>query len=287
MGDTPIETKAFGRTEATVTCVGLGGEGVLRTTGKKEDARAVVRGAISRGITYFDSARVYADSERYLGSVWKESPELRAGIFQASKSASRDREGAEKDLKETLSRLNVDYLDLWQIHDIRTAGELAQIGGPGGAIEAFTAAKKEGRVRFIGVTGHSDPAVLTLAVETLPVDSVMMPVNPAEGVLGGFLTETLPAAKARGMAVIGMKIMGAGHYIVPRLEVTADLLIRYALDQGISVAIVGCSNPAEVEILARMGRSYAPLTETERDDLLEKFRLNAGRLAYYRAPGSV
>ncbi len=282
MEEAPIKTNTFGRAEAAVTCVGLGGEGVLRTTGKKEGAREVVREAISRGITYFDSARVYADSERYLGSVWKESPELRAGIFQASKSASRNRKGAEKDLEETLSRLNVDYLDLWQIHDIRTADDLAQIGGPGGAIEAFVAAKKEGKVRFIGVTGHSDPAILTRAVETLPVDSVMMPVNPAEGVLGGFLTQTLPAAKERGMAVIGMKIMGAGYFIVPRLEVTADLLIRYALDQGITVAIVGCSNPTEVEVLARMGQSSTPLTETERENLLEKFRPNARKLAYYR-----
>lgn len=284
MADAPIHTNRFGRTEATVTCVGLGGEGVLRTTGRKEDARAVVREAISRGIGYFDSARVYSDSERYLGSIWKESPEIRERIFQTSKSASRDRKGAEKDLEETLTRLNVDYLDLWQIHDVRTEADLAQIAGPGGALEAFVAAKQAGKVRCIGVTGHSDPAVLTLAVKQFPVDSVMMPVNPAEGVLGGFLTETLPAAKARGMAVIGMKIMGAGYFIVPRLEVTSSLLIRYALDQGVTVAIVGCSNPAEVEVLARMGRTTTPLTETERADLLEKFRPNARKLAYYRGP---
>ncbi len=272
----------FGKTGREVTCVGLGGEGVLRTTGRTDEARTVIQTAIARGITYYDCARVYSDSERYYGTVWAESPEARSRVFQASKSASRDKAGALTDLRETLERLGTDYLDLWQIHDVRTEGDLARIAGAGGALEAFEEAKKEGKVRFIGVTGHHDPDILTRAVNDWPVDAVMMPVNPVEGILGGFLTQTLPAARMKGIGIIAMKILGGGHYAAPRLGATPGLLIRYALDQGVSVAIVGCSTATEVETLASAGKIGRPLTDAERDGLLEIFRPNARRLAFYR-----
>ncbi len=282
MAEGKIKTHGFGRTGIAVTRVGLGGEGVLRTFGRSDEARGVIQAAIGQGISYFDCARVYSDSERYYGSVWKEKPDVRAGIFQASKSARRDRRGALTELEETLSRLNTDHLDLWQIHDVRTEAEIDQIAGPGGALEAFIEARQQGRVRHIGVTGHHDPGVLTRAVTQWPVDSVMMPVNPAEGVLGGFLTRTLPAAREKGIAVIGMKILGAGQFIVPRLAVSAELLIRYALDREITVAIVGCSTPAEVETLAAIGRSGKPLSPDEHDRLVKMFTPHARKLAYYR-----
>lgn len=85
------------------------------------------------GINYFDSARVYSDSELYYGSIWKPDPEKRKNIFQTSKSASRDKKGARKDLEESLARLETDHLDLWQIHDVRTSQDLEAISGPGGA----------------------------------------------------------------------------------------------------------------------------------------------------------
>ena len=278
----PITRHLFGDTDVRVTQVGLGGEGVLRTTGKKEAARSVIQAAISQGITYYDCARVYSDSEIYYGSVWQEAPEVRAGVFQASKSASRDKKGAQRDLDESLQRLNVDYLDLWQIHDVRTQSDLNEIADAGGALEAFTEAKKTGKVRFIGVTGHHDPDILAQAVTEWPVDSVMMPVNPIEGIIGGFLTRTLPVAKSKGLAVIGMKILGAGHYIEPRLGVTPELLIRYALAQAITVAIVGCASPDEVKALAETGRLQAPLPDADQEKLLEIFRPHARRLAFYR-----
>ena len=217
---------SFGSSENLVSAVGLGGEGVLRTFDRIDEARAVIREAIDRGITYFDSARVYSDSEVYLGSVWKEDPALRKRIFQTSKSASRHKEGALADLKTSLKRLNTDYLDLWQIHDIRTEEDLKEIERTGGALEAFVEAKKKGIVRYIGVTGHHDPYILSRAVKQWPVDAVLLPVNPVEGLLGGFLTETYPEARRKGMAIIGMKVLGAGHYIMPKMNISAELLIR-------------------------------------------------------------
>ena len=156
------------------------------------------------------------------------------------------------------------------------------ISGPGGALEAFVRARKEGRVRYIGVTGHHDPAVLARAVVEWPIDSVMLPVNPVEELLGGFLTTTLAAARKKKIAVIGMKILGASHYILPKFAISAELLIRYALSQGVTVGIVGCSSADEVQTLARAGRDRTPLGKTERKHLLETFRPYVRKLAFYR-----
>ncbi len=277
-----MEITAFGSTGRSVSAVGLGGEGVLRTFGREKEAQAVIREAIDQGITYFDSARVYSDSEVYLGSIWQNEPSLRQSVFQTSKSASRDRAGAEADLAGSLKRLQTSYLDLWQIHDVRTEEDIAEISRPGGALEAFVAARKSGEVRFIGVTGHHDPYVLARAVKEWPVDAVLLPVNPVEQIIGGFLTITMPAARKKGIAVIGMKVLGASHYILPKLDMTADLLIRYAMSCGITLPIVGCSTPEEVRILASRGRTIKPMSDKEKDAMAEVYKPYAPRFAFYR-----
>jgi aryl-alcohol dehydrogenase-like predicted oxidoreductase len=282
MTDASIPTISFGQTGRQVTRVGLGGEGVLRTHMQTLQAREVIYEAIDVGITYFDSAQAYAGSEGYYGTVWSESPKVRSQVFQASKSASRSRAGALEDLENTLANMEIDYLDLWQIHDVRTKEELKTIAGPGGALEAFLEAKSSGTVRSIGVTGHHDPRILTKAVEAWPVDSVMIPVNPVEAVVGGFLTSTLPAAKEKGIAIIGMKVLGATYYLHPTLGVAPEILIRFALSHDITVAIVGCSNRQEVYTLAEAGRDFSPMSEKERSDLVQRFRPYAGKLAFYR-----
>ncbi len=281
MEEKAIRTRKFGENSPAVTQVGLGGEGILRTFNQLPQAQAVIREALDQGITYFDSARVYSDSEVYYGSIWEKSPVQRTGIFQASKSANRQKHGAEADLVSTLRRLKTDHLDLWQIHDVRTSDDFKQIGGPGGALEAFVKAKADGKIRNIGVTGHHDPAILSLAVKEWPVDSVMMPVNPVEGILGGFLTQTLPQARKKGIGVIAMKILGGGNYLDLKQKIIPELLIRYALSFDISVAIVGCSTPEEVKTLAEMGRGPG-LDADERERLEEAFRPFARRLAFYR-----
>jgi aryl-alcohol dehydrogenase-like predicted oxidoreductase len=276
-----LETRRFGKTDREVTLVGLGGEGVLRTYGRHAGAAAVITEALNQGITYFDSAKAYAGSEDYYGEVWRGRPDLRERVFQASKSASRLHADAEMDLQATLQRMGIETLDLWQIHDVRTFAEIREIEGAGGALDAFIEARESGIVRQIGVTGHHDPDVLSHAVENWPVDAVMMPVNPVEGAPGGFLDTTLATAKEQGVAVIGMKVLGGSNYIAPETGVTPETLLRYALSQDISVAIVGCATPAEVQALAAAGRS-GPLPDDEAEALVEAFRPYARELAYYR-----
>jgi aryl-alcohol dehydrogenase-like predicted oxidoreductase len=277
-----IKLRPLGKTGVNVSRVGLGGEGVLRTFGKSTAAKTVIDEAVRQGITYFDSARAYAGSEGYYGAYWPYHADARAGVFQTSKSASRDRDGAVNDLKTTLRTMGIDHLDLWQIHDVRTEEDIEAIQAPGGALEAFVAAKEEGLTRFIGVTGHYDPRILTYAVANWPVDTVLMPVNPVEGVIGGFLDGTLPAAKKRGLGIIGMKVLGASNFIYRELGITPERLIRYALSQPISTAIVGCSSPEEVQTLAETGRTYTPMTLEEQEKLVTTFKPFAKQLAYYR-----
>lgn len=286
MNDNEITKKAFGKIQ-NVTCVGLGGEGVLRTYGRAVEAEKVISEAVSEKITYFDCARVYDDSEKYYGAIWGKNPELRKSIFQASKSGARDRQGALKDLGETLERLKTSYLDLWQIHDVRTKEDIRLISGPGGALEAFKEARDTGKVRAIGVTGHHDPRILTEAIIEWPVDSVMMPVNPIEGVLAktrqeAFLSTTIAAAREKGIAVIAMKTLGASHYIYPEGGITADLLLRYALSHEVTVVIAGCSTPEHVRILADAGKNTRLLSETDMQELETAFEPHADRLAFYR-----
>lgn len=262
--------------------VGLGGEGVLRTFGRTPEAIAVIEEAAAQGINYFDSARAYAGSEGYYGEFWSEHISLRPGTFQTSKSASRDKERAKGDLVHTLTTMGLDSLDLWQIHDVRTSDDLSRIEGRGGALEAFIEARDAGIVRFIGVTGHHDPKIIEYAVSNWPVDAVLIPVNPLEAVIGGFLDRIMSAAEERGIAVIGMKILGGSHYISREAGITPEMLIRFALSHGISTAIVGCSSPMEVQTLANAGRNFEPMPEEEQERLVEAFRPYARRMAFYR-----
>lgn len=277
-----IPRVSFGESEAMVTRVGLGGEGILRTHGQDERARMVLDEALAQGIGYFDTARAYAGSEGYLGAFWRDNPGARERIFHTSKSAQRGRDEALRELDMTLENLGTDRLDLWQIHDVRNGADIAAIEAGGGALEAFLEAREDGRVRHIGVTGHHDPAILTRCVREWPVDAVLLPVNPVEGVLGGFLDQTLPAARDKGMAVIGMKVLGAGYYLDPNNGLTPELLLRYALSKDVTLVIVGCSRPSHVRTLAQAGRDFEPLTEPEVRRLEAVFEPHARRLAYYR-----
>ena len=154
---------------------------------------------------------------------------------------------------------------------MRTRQDIEEIEGPGGALQAFVEAKDAGLVRFLGVTGHHAPKILEHAVKNWPVDAVLMPVNPAEAVLGGFLDRVMAAAKDRGLAVIGMKVLGASHYISPQDGVTAELLLRFALSQEVSTIIVGCSSPREVQTLAQVGREFQPLARRRREEAAGAF----------------
>jgi len=238
--------------------------------------------AYEAGIRYYDSAPAYAGSERYYGLFWAQHPERKEFTFQTSKSGQRSADGASEDLASTLTRMGRDYLGLWQIHDVRDNADIREIEGPGGALRAFYEARETGTVRGIGVTGHYDPAVLLHAVNRWDIDSVLLPVSPVEAAIGGFADQVIPAARERGIGVIGMKTLGAGNYIHPESGLNPETLIRFALSQDVDLVIVGCSTADEARFLARIGQEHATMGEEEQTRLVEIVRPYAHRLAYYR-----
>jgi len=262
--------------------VGLGGEGVLRTEGRERRALAMLAAAYESGIRYYDSAPAYAESEQYLGLFFGQHPERKKGTFQTSKSALRDADGALADLARTLARLGRDRLGLWQIHDVRDWKDIRRLEGPGGALRIFLEARETGMVRGIGVTGHHDPAILLHAVTSWDIDSVLLPVSPVETALGGFSDQVIPAARDRGIGVIGMKVLGAGSYLSLEAGLTAEALIRFALSQDVDLVIAGCSTPAEAQLLARLGKENVPMDEEAQARLVGIVRPVAERIAYYR-----
>ncbi|HVA36879.1 MAG TPA: aldo/keto reductase [Candidatus Dormibacteraeota bacterium] len=282
MSDLPI--RVLGSTGVEVTALGMGGEGVLRTFGYADEAAAVIERALAEGITYLESARAYSGSESYYGATLGAR---REGIFLASKAHERSRAGALAQLETTLRALRADHLDLWQLHDVREWREVDSFEEPGGAYAAFAEAKERGLVRFIGVTGHHDPAVLRACVERFRFDTVLLPVNPAEAARDAFAREVIPAARLRGMGVIGMKVFARGLLLEPRLGLTVSELVRYALSHDVDTIVVGYDDPAQVSAAASAARAFSPMAGPERAQLERRVAALAARLTYYRRPEPV
>ncbi len=274
-----IKRRRLGKTGVEVSMLGLGGEGVLRTFGYEKQAYAVINRALDLGINYCESARAYAGSESYYGRALKER---RSGVFLTSKSHARDRAGALDHLEQTLRNMKTDHLDLWQVHDVRTDQDIEEIFGPGGAIEAFAAAREQGRTRFIGVTGHQDPSVIRKCIDLFPFDTVLMPVNPAEPVYRSFLQEVLPTAAAKNMGVIGMKVYLRGF--PRRLPFYSSMkpFLDFALSHPVSTVVVGCDNVEQVEQNVSYAESFTPLSSGEQESLIAAVAPHARKLMMYK-----
>lgn len=253
-GDIPMRT--FGKTGVQLTIVGQAG-GRFPLLPDKEDARAIVRRAVELGINYFDCAHGYWDgkSEEVYGDVL---PEFRKSVFITTKSTQRTRKGAEEELQLSLKRLKTDFVDLWQIHAVNEKEEVAQIFGPGGAIEAFEAAKKAGKCRFMGFTGHHDPHVhLEMLKAYNKYDTILMPLHAADPSYLSFEKLVLPAAVERGLGIQGMKTL-ANAKLLQTLSVRDCL--SYVLSLPIHCAPVGCTTIGQLEDDVRVAQQFKPLT---------------------------
>ncbi len=274
-----IPKRKLGNTGVEVTLLGLGGEGILRTYGYDREAYDLINRALDLGINYCESARAYEGSESYYGKALRER---RSDVFLTSKSHDRTKTGALGHLRQTLRHMQTDYLDLWQVHDVRTRADIEQIFAPDGAIEAFIEAKKKGLVRFIGVTGHHHPAIIRACIERFPFDTVLMPVNPAEPAHQNFISETLPAALERNMGIIGMKVYLRG--LAARIPGYSGMepFFRFALSQSVSTVVIGCDDVRQLEENVRFASSFQPLTAEESVSLVRQVAPFARELMYYK-----
>ncbi len=270
----------LGRTGVAVEAVSLGGEGVLRTSGRAAEAVPVIQAAFAAGVKYCDTAPAYASSQDYYGAAFRASPGARDRLFLASKTHERTKEGALALLDDSLKRLGTDHLDLWQMHDLRSMDDVDRILAPDGAVRAAEQAKKEGRVRFIGVTGHHDPGVLAAALQRFPFDAVLLPINAADPARAPFITTVIPEARRIGAAVIGMKVLSRGMLVQDGV-MTADEAIRYAMALC-DTMIIGCSSVAEVEGNLAIGRRATPLDAASRASVESRIAASASKYAYYK-----
>jgi len=185
-------------------------------------------------------------------------------------------------LDDMLRRLRTDHLDLWQLHDLRELDEIDTIFGRGGALEAAVQARADGRVAHIGITGHHDPMILLEAMRRFDFDTVLVALNPADPHRRPFIGTVLAEASRRGMGVIAMKTCAQGALLRGRRLAMKDCLDYAWSLPGVSLAIVGCGTPGEVDENAALARAFRPLEEEQLRALEERTRTFADEGSYFK-----
>ncbi len=267
-----IPMKEFGKTGVKVTIIAQGGARMdLHPT--IEDAGAHVRRVYELGVTFFDCAHSYWDgkSEQAYGIGLAG---VRKNVFLTSKSTKRSKVEAEAELHLSLKRLKTDYLDIWQMHSLSTDEDVERIFAPGGAMEAFEAAKKAGKCRFIGFTGHFDPAVHARMLKAYSKwDSVLMPVHAADHAYLSFEKTPLPMAVEMGIGIQAIKVF-CKAFLLRSLSPTECL--RYTLSHAIHVAVCGAGTQGQMEDNIRTVQQFKPYTPGEMAELRKRAIVGQG-----------
>jgi len=270
-GDIPVT--AFGKTGLKVSVIAQGGAR-MDLHPDVAAAAAHVRRVYDLGVTYFDCARTYwgGRSEEAYGIGLQG---VRKDVFLTTKSAQRTAQGAQADLETSLRLLKTDHVDLWQMHTIENQGDIDKILAPGGAMEAFDAAKKAGKCRLIGFTGHFDPEAHAAMLKAYDKwDTVMMPIHAADHAYLSFEKTALPVAKEFGIGVQAIKVFGKAN-LLRSLNPTECL--RYALSQpGVHVAICGAGTQGQMEDNIRTAQNFKPMTVEEIAETRKKAVTGAG-----------
>jgi aryl-alcohol dehydrogenase-like predicted oxidoreductase len=267
-GSGEIPRRPLGRTGVQVSAIGVGGHhlGDLSTV---DDAVRLVHEAMDAGITFFDNCWEYYNgkTENWLGRALRGR---RDKVFLMTKVCTHGRSGqlALQMLEESLRRLETDHLDLWQIHGIVYDNDPELAYAAGGVLEAFDQAKTQGKTRFVGFTGHKDPAFHLKMLELgYPFDTVQMPLNPFDAGFHSFEKQVLPEVNRHGMAALGMKSMGGTAWAVKNRVVSAEALLRYAMSLPVAVTICGMDSLDVLRQNLRIARGFTPMTDGEMDAL--------------------
>src|SRR5436189_2266688 len=265
-GPEDIPRKPLGRTGERVSVLGLGGYH-LGTVGSATEASRLVHEAVDAGVTFLDNAWEYngGRSEEWMGQALQGR---RDKVFLMTKVCThrRDRKTAMRQLEESLKRLRTDHLDLWQIHEVIYENDPELHFAKGGVIEALDEAKKEGKVRFVGFTGHKSPAIhLKMLAHDYPFDTVQMPLNCLDGTYLSFEQQVLPELERRGIAVLGMKSLGGDGQPILHAAVTADEALRYAMSLPVATTISGIDSLAVLHQNLAIARGFTPMTPEEMD----------------------
>ena len=280
-----VPTRPFGRTGIPVSMLALGGWHLGLPKTERESTR-LVHAAIDRGITFMDNAWDYNEgvSEIRMG---KALAGRRDKVFLMTKCCThgRDARTAMKQLEESLRRLKTDYLDLWQLHEVIFDDEPAKYFARGGAVEALGRARQQGKVRFVGFTGHKNPDLhLEMLAHDYPWDSCQLPLNCFDGTFRSFEQRVLPELNRRGIAAIGMKSLGGDARAVKEKIVTPQEALRYTLSLPIATLVSGIDTMRVLNQNVAVAGNFRPMTERQRETLRRRVAATArdGRFELYK-----
>lgn len=269
----PIPMRTLGRTGLKVTMIGLGGYHA-GLPDKEEDSIAVIHRALDLGINFFDNADCYQEgrAEERMGKALEGR---RDKIYLMTKVDQRDAEGSRATLERSLRRMRTDYLDLWQFHAVMNLQQLDRIFAPGGALETAEKAKKEGKIRFIGLTGHYDPAVHLAAVKRYPFDTIQMPINVVDYHFKSFRKTVVDEAVKRDTGIIAMKTLSFGNVLTKGVASVAEAL-PWVWSQPISVLVSGCDTVERLNYNVYLAKTFQPMPEAAQAALLQRTKPFAG-----------
>lgn len=284
MDDPPLH-RPLGQTGHDVFLFSLGGQASIQQASRHDEALAIINRAIDLGVNYIDTSASYGQgvSETHIGEVMATR---RDEVFLATKTDSRDRDGALLQLEESLNRLQTDHIDLWQLHNLSRHAGNNLVLGDGGAIEALIQARDENIVRFLGVTGHFDPDVLVDLITRFDFDCILMALNPSDAHVKSFQTELLSLAVEKGMGIIGMKIAAQGRLLRDGGITSMREAMHYVLTLPVSTVIIGCDNVEQVEGNVAIASEFWPLSVPEMARLEGLTASYAAEASYYNIDGS-
>ena len=280
-----MPTRNLGKTGYKVGIFSLGGQAALEKADNFDIAVPIIERALDLGVNYIDTSSIYGGperwSEQYVGRVMKTR---RQDAFLATKTKERTREGSLRMIEKSLTLLNTDHVDLWQLHDIGLPEDVNAIFGKGGAMEALLQMQEQKVVRFLGVTGHYRPVALIDAVNRHPFDTILLALNAADTHIHSFTDQLLPLAVEKQMGIIGMKVPARGRLLStwapPPLEqqqhswegsaiatrpgvMNMREAMHFTLTHPVSTVIVGCDSIAQLEENVQIARDFTPLSQSQ------------------------
>src|SRR6201996_6024865 len=269
-----IGRRKLGRADVEVSILGIGGFHIGQTRVSEADGIAIVRRALDEGINFLDNCWDYNKgvSEERMGKALADG--YRQKAFLMTKIDGRTGVSARQQLEQSLVRLKTDHIDLMQIHEVIRKGDPEQAFQPGYVMDVLKKARQEGKIRFIGFTGHKSPEIHLHMIETadkfgFTFDSVQMPVNALDEHYDSFQQKIIPAAQKRGMAVLGMKPLANGA-ILKTNTVTAPEGLHYAMSVPVTVTITGCDSLAVLDQALGVARNFKPLDLQQKIAVLQK-----------------
>lgn len=284
-----IPLRPLGATGVMVSAIGLGGYHLGRIHSEREAIR-IVHAAIDAGVTFMDNAWEYHDgrSETIMG---KAIADRRERVFLMTKVCThgRDKREAMRQLEQSLRRLRTDVLDLWQIHECVYDNDPECHFAAGGVVEALEQAKRQGKVRFVGFTGHKHPAIhLAMLAGDFVFDTCQLPLNCFDASFRSFERDVLPVLNARGIAPLAMKSLGGEGRQVAKRVVSARDALRYVMSLPVATTITGIDSMRVLRQNIRAATRFTPMSPREMDQLRKRVQPYAadGRFELYKTTGN-